>query len=78
MAVDVQTDIVIHRPVDEVSSYAADPANAPTWYVNIASMQWRSAARIEVGSQMTFTARFLGRTSPTPTSSSSTNPTDGS
>ena len=33
MAVDVLTDIVIDRSVEQVSGYAADPGNAPEWYV---------------------------------------------
>jgi uncharacterized protein YndB with AHSA1/START domain len=61
VAVDVLTEVVIERPVEVVSRYAADPGNAPEWYVNIASMQWRSEPRVAVGSRMAFTARFLGR-----------------
>jgi uncharacterized membrane protein len=61
MSVDVQTEIVIHRPVEEVAAYAADPVNAPHWYVNITSMQWRGEPVVAVGSRMAFTARFLGR-----------------
>lgn len=61
MAVDVRTDTVIRRPVDVVAGYAADPANAPSWYVNIASMRWLGEPRVQVGALMAFTARFLGR-----------------
>ena len=54
--VDVQTEIVIARPRAAVAAYAADPANAPEWYVNIDSVE------IVAPERMTFTARFLGRT----------------
>lgn len=61
MSVDVQTEIVIDRPVAEVAAYAADPAHAPEWYVNIESVQWRTDPPVRVGSRMAFVARFLGR-----------------
>lgn len=61
MSVDVQTEIVIERPIDEVAAYAADPSNAPEWYANIASVDWQSPAPASVGSRVTFLARFLGR-----------------
>ncbi|MGH9277697.1 MAG: SRPBCC family protein [Acidimicrobiales bacterium] len=32
MSVDVVTEIVIDRPVEAVSAYAADPSHAPEWY----------------------------------------------
>lgn len=60
--VDVLTEIVINRPVDRVSSFAADPANAPQWYVNIDSVTWETDPVVAVGSRATFVARFLGRT----------------
>jgi uncharacterized membrane protein len=61
MAVDVLTEIVIDRPRDEVASFAADPSNAPRWYANIKSVEWKTPPPIEVGSHLAFVAQFLGR-----------------
>ena len=59
--VDVLTETVIRRPVAEVAAYAGDPGNAPEWYVNIDSVEWRTPPPVAVGSRMDFVARFLGR-----------------
>lgn len=61
MPVDVRVEAVIERPVDEVAAYAGDPANAPTWYANIRSVDWRTPPPVAVGSRMDFVATFLGR-----------------
>jgi uncharacterized membrane protein len=61
VAVDVLTDIVINRPLEQVSAYAADPSHAPEWYVNIKSVEWKTQPPVQVGSRMTFVAHFLGR-----------------
>lgn len=61
MRVDVRVETVIERPVDEVSAFAGDPTNAPQWYVNIRSVEWRTPPPLAVGSRMDFGARFLGR-----------------
>jgi uncharacterized protein YndB with AHSA1/START domain len=61
MAVDVLTDIVINRPREEVSAYAADPSHAPEWYVNIKSVEWKTPPPVQIGSRMAFVAHFLGR-----------------
>jgi uncharacterized membrane protein len=59
--VDVLTETVIRRPVAEVAAFASDPGNAPEWYINIDSVEWRTPPPIAVGSCMDFVARFLGR-----------------
>lgn len=59
--VDVFTEIKIQRPVDQVSDYAANPDNAPEWYVNIQSSEWQTPKPLKVGSKVAFRARFLGR-----------------
>ncbi|HET7736119.1 MAG TPA: SRPBCC family protein [Nocardioidaceae bacterium] len=59
--VDVQVETVIERPVGEVAAYAGDPTNAPEWYVNIRSVEWRTEPPVAVGSRLDFVAQFLGR-----------------
>ena len=61
MAVDVSTEIVIERPPGVVSVYACDPTNAPAWYANIKSIEWKSEPHVHVGSRIAFVAEFLGR-----------------
>jgi uncharacterized membrane protein len=61
MAVDVESDIVIERPPGIVSAFACDPANAPAWYANIKSVEWRTAPMVHAGSRIAFVAEFLGR-----------------
>ena len=61
MPVDVTTSIVINRSYDDVAAYAADPENAPDWYVNITSARWRTAPPLAVGSEFDFVAEFLRR-----------------
>lgn len=61
MSVDVQVETTIHLPVGVVAEYAGDPTNAPQWYANIRSVDWRTAPPVAVGSQVDFVAQFLGR-----------------
>jgi uncharacterized protein YndB with AHSA1/START domain len=59
--VNVQTDIHIDRPRADVAGFAADPDNAPRWYVNIHSSQRLDGGPLGTGSKVAFTAKFLGR-----------------
>lgn len=59
--VDVFTEINIRRPIDEVSQFAANPDNAPEWYVNIDSAEWQTLKPLSIGSRVAFKAQFLGR-----------------
>jgi uncharacterized membrane protein len=59
--VDVTTETVIERPPGVVSVYTCDPTNAPVWYSNIKSVEWKSEPIVHVGSRIAFVAEFLGR-----------------
>ena len=61
MSVDVLTETVIDRPLAQVAAFAANPDNAPRWYVNIKSVEWKSAPLLRVGARVAFVAQFLGR-----------------
>jgi uncharacterized membrane protein len=59
--VDVFTEISIRCPLKKVSEYAANPDNAPEWYVNIDSAEWQTQKPLALGSRIAFKAQFLGR-----------------
>jgi uncharacterized membrane protein len=59
--VDALTEVEVARPLAEVFAYASDPENAPSWYVNIKSVEWKTPPPLRVGSRHAFVAHFLGR-----------------
>jgi hypothetical protein len=61
MGVDVMVETTIRCTPEVVAEYAGDPTNAPRWYANIKSVEWRTPPPVGVGSRMDFVATFLGR-----------------
>lgn len=61
MSFDVATTVVIEHPISEVASFTADPANLPSWWRPVASVEWVTEPPVMLGSQFLVRGRHLGR-----------------
>jgi hypothetical protein len=61
MPVDIVTETIVERAIVDVAAFACEPDNAPAWYVNIKSIEWKTPPPLRVGSRVAFVAQFLGR-----------------
>ena len=59
--IDVLSRIEIKAAIEKVYEYSSNPDNAPEWYVNIKSVEWKTPPPLQVGSRIAFVAHFLGR-----------------
>jgi uncharacterized membrane protein len=59
VAVDVESQIEIARPREDVAAYASEPDNVPAWYENIADVTWESPRPLGVGTRIAFVAELL-------------------
>lgn len=60
--VNVQSEIIIHCRKIRVWEYVSDPDNAPEWYANIQSVNWKTPKPAELGTKVSFVGRFMRRT----------------
>ena len=56
----LERDIVIGRPVGDVFSYVAEPANLPSWQPAVVEVR-RPEGGIDVGSRFGETRNFVGK-----------------
>jgi hypothetical protein len=62
MAVDIRPTVLVHRPRDQVAAFMFDPQHDLSWTGGITSSKPARPGRLEQGSTVERTARFLGRT----------------
>ena len=77
MALDVEAEVLIHRPRGEVAALATDPANDARWIGGVDRVRRLDEGPIGVGSRVGRSARFMGAGSTTSTRSSSSTRASG-
>src|SRR5688500_16003055 len=61
MGVHAVSEVVIERPREAVAAFASDPRNDMTWIKAFVRVEPPADLPLRVGSQVTRTARFMGR-----------------
>ena len=61
MAIDVRTEVLIHRERPDVAAFMFDPANDLAWTGGITSSRPAQPGPLRAGATVERTARFLGR-----------------
>lgn len=59
--IEVTSEVVIHRPADEVFAFLADAENNPAWQQGMERCQWTTTPPIREGSTYQQEARMLGK-----------------
>jgi len=61
MGLDVDAELLIHRPREEVASFASEPDNDPRWISGIRSAHLLTERPVRVGTRVERVASFLGK-----------------
>ena len=61
MAIDVQAQLLINKPKDDVAEYATNPHNDPLWVSGIIESKMLTEPPLAQGSQVERVASFLGK-----------------
>jgi carbon monoxide dehydrogenase subunit G len=59
--VNVETSIIINRPIKEVFAYVTDARNSPQWDSGLVDIQQTPQSPVGVGTRITEVRKFLGR-----------------
>lgn len=58
--ISIRNEIVINKPILEVSNYSADPTNSIKWCKRIISIQWKTPKPIQLNSKIAYKSKFIG------------------
>ena len=59
--VNVETSIIINRPIEEVFAYLTDAGNNPQWDLGLVEVRQTPERPVGVGTRITEVRKFLGR-----------------